>query len=83
LDGSQFFWRLPRARLALRRLISRCPLASTNGTMSPCGSTIEKDKPLTVNYRLWLQEGLMQPEAVAALNNNFVDPVTVTLHEAK
>ena len=29
--------------------------------------TIEQDKPLTVNYRLWLQEGLMQPEEVAAL----------------
>src|SRR6185503_12662053 len=33
--------------------------------------TIEKDKPLTVNYRLWIQEGLMQPEEVAALSNNF------------
>jgi hypothetical protein len=30
-----------------------------------------------VNYRLWLQEGLMQPEEVAALSNNFLDPVTV------
>jgi hypothetical protein len=43
--------------------------------------TIEEDKPLTVNYRLWLQEGLMQPEEVAALSNNFVDPVKVTVHE--
>jgi hypothetical protein len=45
--------------------------------------TIEKDKPLTVNYRLWLQEGLMQPEEVAALSNNFLDPVKVTVHELK
>jgi methane monooxygenase PmoA-like len=45
--------------------------------------TIEKDKPLTVNYRLWLQEGLMQPEQVAALSNNFVEPVKVTVHEPK
>jgi hypothetical protein len=43
--------------------------------------TIEKDKPLTVNYRLWLQEGLMQPEEVAALSNNFVEPVKVTVEE--
>src|SRR5262245_12607654 len=43
--------------------------------------TIEKDKPLTVNYRLWLQNDLMKPEAVAALSNNFVEPVNVTMHE--
>jgi len=43
--------------------------------------TIEKDKPLTVNYRLWLQEGLMKPEEVAALSANFVEPVKVTMHE--
>ncbi len=43
--------------------------------------TIEKDKPLTVNYRLWLQEGLMPPEEVAALSNNFLEPVKVTVHE--
>jgi hypothetical protein len=43
--------------------------------------TIEKDKPLTVNYRLWFQEGLMQPEEVAALSNNFIEPVKVTVHE--
>jgi hypothetical protein len=41
--------------------------------------TIEKDKPLTVNYRLWLQEGLMKPEEVAALSANFVEPVNVTM----
>ena len=39
--------------------------------------TIEKDKPLTVNYRLWLQDGLMQPKEVAELSNNFVEPVKV------
>ena len=43
--------------------------------------TIEKDKPLTVKYRLWLQEGLMKPEEVAALSANFVEPVKVTMHE--
>ena len=43
--------------------------------------TIERDKPLTVNYRLWLQEGLMKPEEVAALSANFVEPVKVTMHE--
>jgi hypothetical protein len=43
--------------------------------------TIEKDKPLTVNYRLWLQEGLMKPEEVAALWAQFVEPVKVTVQE--
>ena len=43
--------------------------------------TIEKDKPLTVNYRLWLQDGLMQPDQVATLSKNFLDPVQVTLRE--
>jgi len=43
--------------------------------------TIEKDKLLTVNYRLWLQEGLMKPEEVAALSYNFVEPVKVTMHQ--
>ena len=42
--------------------------------------TIEKDKPLTVNYRLWLQEGLMRLEEVTALSNNFIEPVKVTVH---
>ena len=36
-------------------------------------------KPLTVNYRVWLQEGLMKPEDVAALSQNFVEPVQVTV----
>ena len=43
--------------------------------------TIEKDKPLNVNYRLWLQEGLMQPKEVEALSHNFVEPVQVTMHQ--
>jgi hypothetical protein len=40
--------------------------------------TIDEGKPLTVNYRLWLQEGQMEPKDVAALSNNFVEPPTVT-----
>ncbi len=44
--------------------------------------TIEKDKPLTVNYRLWLQDGLMQPDHVAALSYNFTDPMNVTVQPA-
>lgn len=43
--------------------------------------TIETNKPLTVNYRLWLQDGLMQPEEVARLSNDFVEPVKVTVHQ--
>jgi hypothetical protein len=43
--------------------------------------TIEKDKPLIVNYRLWLQDGLMQPQQVATLSKDFVEPVKVTVHE--
>lgn len=45
--------------------------------------TIEKDKPLIVNYRLWLQEGLMQPNEVAALSSDFVEPVKVVVHGSK
>jgi Family of unknown function (DUF6807) len=41
--------------------------------------TIDDGKPLTVNYRLWLQEGLMKPEEVAALSNDFVEPVKATV----
>ncbi len=43
--------------------------------------TIEKDKPLKVHYRLWLQDGFMKPAEVAALSANFVEPVNVTVHE--
>ncbi len=45
--------------------------------------TIEKDKPLIVSYRLWLQEGLMKPEKVAALSKDFVESVEVTVDESK
>jgi hypothetical protein len=41
--------------------------------------TIDAGRPLTIHYRLWLQEGLMKPEEVAALSNDFVEPVTVTV----
>jgi len=40
---------------------------------------IDNDKSLTVNYRLWLQAGQMQPEQIAALSNDFVDPPKVTV----
>jgi hypothetical protein len=40
--------------------------------------TLEKHKPLTVNYRFWLQDGLMKPEEVATLSTNFIVPVEVT-----
>jgi len=36
---------------------------------------VTKDKPLRVDYRIWLQEGMMQPEQVEALSREFVDPV--------
>jgi hypothetical protein len=39
--------------------------------------TLEKDKPLRVNYRFWLQEGLMKPEEIALLSTAFVEPVGV------
>ena len=45
--------------------------------------TIEKEKPLTVKYRLWLQNGLMQPKEVAALSRDFLEPVKVTVQETK
>ena len=36
---------------------------------------LEKDKPLAVRYRFWLQEGLIKPEEVAVLSTDFVEPV--------
>jgi hypothetical protein len=39
--------------------------------------TLEKDRPLRVHYRFWLQEGLMKPEEIAVLSANFVEPVGV------
>jgi hypothetical protein len=41
--------------------------------------TLTRDKPLTVRYRFWLQEGLMKPAEVAALSANFVGPVGVNV----
>jgi hypothetical protein len=41
--------------------------------------TLDRDTPLRVNYRLWLQEGLMRPEEVAVLSTGFVEPVGVTV----
>jgi hypothetical protein len=41
--------------------------------------TLEKDRPLRVNYRLWLQEGLMKPEEIAVLSTSFVEPDRVSV----
>jgi hypothetical protein len=38
----------------------------------------EKDDPLRVTYRIWLQEGQMKPEEIAARSADFVDPPKVT-----
>jgi hypothetical protein len=43
--------------------------------------TIDDARPLSVHYRLWLQEGLMNPQDVAALSNDFVEPVAVTVQD--
>jgi len=40
---------------------------------------LEKDKPLRVRYRFWLQEGLMKPEEIAVLSTSFIEPVGVTV----
>jgi hypothetical protein len=37
------------------------------------------EKPLLVRYRVWLQNGQMKPEEVAALSSAFVEPVQVTV----
>jgi hypothetical protein len=42
-------------------------------------TTVMKDKPLTVRYRVWLQKGQMTQDAVAALAKAFVEPATVTV----
>ena len=49
-------------------------------TSSP---TVTKEKPLLVRYRVWLQEGQMTPEEVAARSRAFVEPVEVKVKEAK
>lgn len=38
---------------------------------------VTKDKPLTVNYRVWLQTDLMKGDDVAARSTAFVEPVEV------
>ncbi len=45
--------------------------------------TMEKDKPLTVNYRLWLQDSLVKPEQVAALSSDFIEPPQVTVQASR
>jgi hypothetical protein len=37
------------------------------------------DRPLSVNYRLWLEEGLMTPESVVVHSKNFVEPAQVAV----
>jgi hypothetical protein len=41
--------------------------------------TLAKDKPLSIRYRFWLQEGLMKPGAISALSASFVEPVRVSV----
>jgi hypothetical protein len=41
---------------------------------------LTSDNPLRVNYRLWLQDGLMTPEEVGVLSKNFVEPVQVVVN---
>jgi len=38
---------------------------------------VTKEKPLTVHYRIWLQEGKMTVADVEALSAAFVSPVAV------
>jgi hypothetical protein len=42
-------------------------------------TTVTKDKPLLVRYRVWLQKGTMTPEAIEALSKAFVEPAAVTV----
>jgi hypothetical protein len=37
------------------------------------------EKPLVLNYRIWLQEGEMTGEQVLALSNQFVSPPKVAV----
>jgi hypothetical protein len=39
------------------------------------------EKPLLVRYRVWLQDGQMKPEQIAALSAAFVDPPQVTIEK--
>jgi hypothetical protein len=42
-------------------------------------TTVTKDRPLLVRYRVWLQEGQMTPDEVAARSRAFVEPVSVAV----
>ncbi|HEX3998062.1 MAG TPA: DUF6807 family protein [Pirellulales bacterium] len=41
--------------------------------------TMTKDKPLRVAYRFWIQDGEMQPDQIARLADDFVEPPAVTV----
>jgi hypothetical protein len=41
--------------------------------------TVTKDRPLLVRYRVWVQEGQMTPEEVAARSRAFAEPAAVRL----
>jgi hypothetical protein len=45
-------------------------------------TTVTKEKPLLVRYRIWLQEGQMSVEEVAARSKAFVEPAEVKLGKA-
>lgn len=38
---------------------------------------LDRDKPLALNYRVWLQAGEMNEAAIAALDNDFIQPAVV------
>lgn len=40
---------------------------------------VTRDKPLKVNYRIWLQTGQMNGQEVEVLSRAFVDPAQVAL----
>jgi hypothetical protein len=40
---------------------------------------LSRETPLAVNYRLWLQDGLMRPEEVAELSADFAESVAVAV----
>jgi hypothetical protein len=43
--------------------------------------TVTPDKPLELNYRIWVQAGEMTPEQIAALDQDFTEPVKVTVKQ--
>lgn len=42
-------------------------------------ATVDQDRPLFARYRFWVQDGLMTPAQVAALSQDFVAPVKITV----